>query len=68
MEIALAHPLLHVPAQAVTVNYFRNGRGRAIGYVVQFADGHLASLTYGEIGQLREALREDTDANAEKST
>jgi hypothetical protein len=58
------------------VNYFRNGRGRAIGYVVQFADGHLASLSYGEIEQLQNELRPEpqstvpatynfADANAE---
>jgi hypothetical protein len=53
----LMHPTLHVPAVATSTNYYRSPAGKAIGMVLQFADGHTASLTYGEIGQLQEALK-----------
>lgn len=58
IEYRLLHPELNVPAQATSIGYYRaKGSGRAIGLVLCFADGLVASLTYGEIGQLQDALR-----------
>lgn len=56
-EYSLMHPALHVPAVATSTNYYRSHAGRAIGMELVFADGYVASLTYGEIGQLQDALR-----------
>jgi hypothetical protein len=55
-EISLMHPTLHVPAVATSTNYYRHA-GRAIGLVLVFADGHTASLSYREIGELEDALQ-----------
>jgi hypothetical protein len=51
------HPLLNVPAVATSTNYYRSPAGRAIGLVLVFADGHVTSLTYGELGRLSDALK-----------
>jgi hypothetical protein len=55
-EVRLMHPTLNVPAVATSTSYYRSHAGRAIGLVLVFADGHTASLTYAEIGQLSDAL------------
>lgn len=53
----LMHPELNVPAEATSVGYYRGKHGgRAIGLILQFADG-VRSLKYSEIGQLQDALR-----------
>lgn len=53
----LLHPLLKVPAVAVVTGYYQRN-GRNIGEVLQFVDGHRASLTYAEISNLEAELRE----------
>lgn len=50
----LMHPVENVPAVAVEVDYWRQN-GRAVGLVLQFCDGHRASLTYNEIEKLQKA-------------
>lgn len=56
----LLHPLLKVPAVAVvTGRYYAAGRN--IGEVLQFVDGHRASLTYAEISNLEAELRETAE-------
>lgn len=52
--VALRHPLLNCPAVARPLDYYRVG-GRNIGLVLQFADGHTASMTYKEIARLQAA-------------
>lgn len=55
--IHLQHPDLHVAAEAQRVSYYYQN-GRAVGLVLQFADGQRASLTYQEIERLRAAVAE----------
>lgn len=52
----LLHPLLKVPAVVVVTGYYQRN-GRNIGEVLQFVDGHRASLTYAEISNLEAELR-----------
>lgn len=52
----LIHPLLDVPAVAVEVDYWRRN-GRTAGLVLQFCDGHRASLTFAEVERLQEAAK-----------
>jgi len=56
--VALRHPLNHCPAAAEQVGYYQRN-GRAVGLVLQFADGHRASLTYTEIRELQR-VEDDT--------
>ena len=52
VAVHLRHPLLGCPASAsVKGRYVKDGRN--VGLVLQFADGHTASLTYDEIGRLQ---------------
>lgn len=50
--VLLRHPLNDCPAVAQPVDYYRL-RGRNIGLVLQFADGHTANLSYKEIAVLQ---------------
>lgn len=52
--IHLLHPIERVPAEAQRIGYYLQA-GRAIGYELQFPDGHRCKLTYAEIGELIEA-------------
>jgi len=59
--IHLAHPILHVPAEARRIDYYYDA-GRAVGLVLEFADGQRASLTYREIRELQAAEEEQETA------
>lgn len=46
----LLHPLHNVPTVAEIVDFYRDpAPGRNAGLVLQFPDGHTASMTYDEI-------------------
>jgi hypothetical protein len=66
-EVRLMHPALNVPAVATSTNYYRNHAGRAIGLVLHFVDGYTASLTYGEISQLSDALKPKRESSVPAS-
>lgn len=51
----LFHPLLDVPATAVERGVWSEN-GRTAGIVLEFPDGHVTSLTFGEIRKLEEVL------------
>jgi hypothetical protein len=52
--VHLRHPLLPgCPAVAAVVDWYRVN-GRNAGLVLEFPDGHTASLTYDEIAELQE--------------
>ena len=51
--IHLTHPIHNCPAVADVTGYHREN-GRNIGLKLQFPDGHTASLTYTEIGELQD--------------
>lgn len=54
--LTLTHPIVNVPATAVIISPYMKDE-RQVGQVLQFADGHTASLTWAEIRQTqREAL------------
>lgn len=50
--VHLRHPLTGCPAVADPVRYYQQN-GRNVGLVLQFPDGHTASLSYSEIGELQ---------------
>lgn len=50
--VALRHPLNGCPAVAEPTGFYRQN-GRVVGLVLQFADGHTASLTFDEIRELQ---------------
>jgi hypothetical protein len=52
--VHLQHPLLGCPAMAEFADYYLVN-GRNVGMVLQFPDGHRASLTYAEIESLQGA-------------
>jgi len=52
--IHLLHPIQRAPAEAQRIGYYTQA-GRAVGYELQFPDGHRCNLTYAEIGKLIEA-------------
>lgn len=56
--VALRHPLNGCEAVATQAGYYQKN-GRAVGLVLEFADGHRASLSYAEIRQLQQG--EETD-------
>jgi len=53
-RIDLMHPTEHAPASAHQVGWYTQN-GRVVGMKLEFAGGHVACLTYREIGELREA-------------
>ena len=59
----LLHPVLAVASIATVASYYQRA-GRNIGEVLQFVDGHRASLTYAEIGQLEAELKEQAAETA----
>jgi hypothetical protein len=49
----LRHPLHNAPATATVEGFYHDpDTGRNVGEVLQFPDGHRASLRYGEIAEL----------------
>ena len=53
-RIDLMHPTENAPASAWQVGWYTEN-GRVVGMKLEFAGGHVACLTYREIGELREA-------------
>lgn len=55
-RIDLLHPVEGCPASARQVGYYMSN-GRTIGLKLEFPGGHVASLTFGEIRDLQQDLR-----------
>ena len=50
--VQLTHPILGCPAVASIADWYRQN-GRNVGLILEFPDGHTASLSYSEIEALQ---------------
>lgn len=64
--IFLNHPLHQLPSVGKRVGWYHKN-GRAVGYELQFPDGHRCKLTFEEIRELMSA-EEDSPATEREGT